>query len=315
MDRIALSKRLESFANVFASHTPMNRDLRAMAHVISNMDEERYSSILSEGFVPEIGYAGKGMGPGMGMGPGVGMKPGKGLGFGAPQQKAVVVKIEPQDSDEKSEDAEPSITEAEACKNTESGLETEEMSSWDKSASEAVLDSLVRDVVAMDKKFDGESNAKLPSEQIPDNDHKGLPETPKELKDEQTPDLGESYDSGMVDKSKIKGGVKKEAQDEKKKSDPIAEIKEMQAENLEGQADRASEKADKKKKEVEKILEKAEKADEKEKVDKESEEESENAEKKEVEASSNFGGIELCPSMEEINPNSDEIQKLSQLFR
>ena len=50
MDRIALSKRLEGLSKVFVANSPYHRELKAMAEVISKVDDEKFQTILSEDF-------------------------------------------------------------------------------------------------------------------------------------------------------------------------------------------------------------------------------------------------------------------------
>ena len=53
MDRIALAKRLEGLSKVFASTTPYHRDLKAMAEVLSKVEDEKFATILSPDFTSE----------------------------------------------------------------------------------------------------------------------------------------------------------------------------------------------------------------------------------------------------------------------
>jgi predicted SnoaL-like aldol condensation-catalyzing enzyme len=60
MDRIALAKRLEGLSKVFASGTPYHRDLKAMAEVLTKVEDDKFQTILSADFVPDATEAGFG---------------------------------------------------------------------------------------------------------------------------------------------------------------------------------------------------------------------------------------------------------------
>jgi len=190
MNRIALAKRLESLSEVFASHTQYNRDLRAMSYVLNKMADDKFKGIISQDFSADSGmFSDEACGP---MGPGVGPRAGK--------PKVIVI--------EKEEDTAPMPGKGVIPMSLEANEKTAGMF-WNKDASKAVVDNLLRDVVGMNKSVCCDTGRELESNQVPDDKHKGLPETPKSLTAEQTPNGAESIESGMVAKSK--GAVKKEA--------------------------------------------------------------------------------------------------------
>lgn len=231
MDRIALSKRLEGLSSVFAGESKISRDLKAMAYVLTNMPEEKFAEILSPDYTadaamtpqeeaqfemmkpnPQGGYMikGKPVGRGMarGRGPGFG-EIGKNIIIMAPPEKKAQVQklveqirgiIEP-------EPVSQAQTSPMKLANEEENVEG---AYWNKQASSAVLNNLLREVTGMEKVIPFNTGRKLTPEQTPDAKHKGIPETPPTLKKEQTPDESDVLKSDMVAKSK-KAPVKKEA--------------------------------------------------------------------------------------------------------
>lgn len=85
---------------------------------------------------------------------------------------------------------------------------------WNKEASKAVINGLLRDVVGMDKTRILETNRKLTPNQTPDGKHEGVPEKPKTLKPEQTPDQADVLESDMYAQSN-KTPLRKTAKKEK----------------------------------------------------------------------------------------------------
>jgi len=197
MNRIALAKRLESLSEVFASHTQYSRDLRAMSYVLNKMADDKFNGIISSDYSADSEmFPEEACGP---MGPGAGP-------MGPTEDKPKVIVIE------KKEDTVPMPGEGVIPMSLEASEKTAGMF-WNKDASKAVVDNLLRDVVGMNKSVCCDTNRKLEKDQVPDGTHAGLPEKPSTLKPEQTPDVSESIETGMVAKSK--GTVKKEAGDAK----------------------------------------------------------------------------------------------------
>ena len=206
MDRIALAKRLESLSSVFASHTPYNRDLRAMSYVLSKLDDTKFKTILSGDFsADEVDACMCGKGPG---GPLPGIVP-----MGAPVDEPA--------------DGKPVLviqTEGGMPMSAEATEKTAGMF-WSKDASKAVIDNLLRDVVGMNKSVCCDTGRHLDKEQIPDGTGDG--EKAPTLKPEQIPSAAESIKTNMVEKSH--GAVQKEASLEdiqkKKKEDKEKKMK------------------------------------------------------------------------------------------
>jgi hypothetical protein len=319
MDRIALAKRLESLSSVFASHTPYNRDLRAMSYVLNKMADDKFTGILSGDFssdeldacmcggggAPEIipmGGSGK---PGM-----PGMMP---VGPMDEEKKVIVIK----------DDGGMPMS-AEATEKTAGMF-------WCKEASKAIVDNLLRDVVGMNKSVCCDTGRKLEKDQIPDGGHDG--EKAKTLTPEQTPDDAASIKTDMVAKSH--GAVKKEAsledikkakakkEDEKVKAD-VEDLKKAKAKKekaaSEEEGEKAEEEAEKKEEKAKELLEEADK-------DEKKAEEAEGEKDATVEpiaavkpiaalepSSSTFEGIELMTSMDEVELDAGEAAELSKLF-
>lgn len=293
MDRIALAKRLESLSSVFASHTPYNRDLKAMSYVLSKLSDDKFKTIVSGDFDADETDAclcGKGPGPL----PAV-------LPMGAPMDAIVG---EPEEDKKviviKTDGGMPMS--AEATEKTAGMF-------WCKEASQAVVDNLLRDVIAMDKTVCCDTGRKLEKEQIPDGTHAGLPERGVALKPEQTPDVSESIETDMVKKSH--GAVRKEAAKQSKEEDDKNACKEASLKDIKEKKEKA-EKA-KLEKDV-KDLKKAKKS-EKKASDEENDEDAKKDEKAATEdSSSSFEGIELMASMDEVELDANEASELSKLF-
>jgi hypothetical protein len=282
MDRIALAKRLESLSSVFASHTPYNRDLKAMSYVLNKMADDKFKNIMSADFAsdeavescmcggaPEIAPEMPGAIP-MGGPLDIGAKP-----------KVIVIKTE---------EAGPMSVEA-----------TEKTAGmfWSKDASKAVIDNLLRDVVGMNKSICCDTGRHLDKEQVPDGTHAGLPQRAQTLTEEQTPDVAKVLDSGIVDKSH--GKVEKEASiaDIKKKKEEDKKKKALKV--LEGKKTKDSSEA------VEPVVIEAANKSEEEKKEKET------ACDKDA-TSSLVEGIELMASMDDVELDAKEAAELSKLF-
>lgn len=341
MDRIALAKRLESLSSVFASHTPYNRDLRAMAYVLNKMADDKFTSILSGDFTQEdVDSCMCGKGP------------------GSPLQQIIPMgKPMPEEAQPADEPVLVIKTEGGIPMSAEATEKTAGMF-WCKEASMAVVDNLLRDVVGMNKSQCCSTGAKLESKQVPNGSHDG--EKAPTLKPEQTPDDAASIKTNMVEKSRgavkkeagsIKGPgipdgtgpmkdspeckMKKEEEKEAGKAPDIAEkmkakkeeadkeklkkdVKELKkgkkaSEDSDEKAEQAAEKMeDEAQKDVEKAKEQLEKAEEKLEEAKKVEEKAESEEK---DASSSITeGIELMASMDEVELDANEAAELSKLF-
>jgi hypothetical protein len=316
MDRIALAKRLESLSSVFASHTPYNRDLKAMSYVLNKMADDKFTSILSGDFGSEDTDAcmcGKGPGPLPGIIP-VGGPVDEPMDLPGAEGKPKVIIIK---------------KEGEMPMSVEASEKTAGMF-WCKQASKAVIDNLLRDVVGMNKSVCCDTGRHLDKEQIPDGTHK--PTLAPTLKKEQAPDIEKSINSGMVEKSH--GAVQKEAsiEDIKKRKEDKAKAQTLKdVENLKkAQKAKKSEKkasddadekveqiAEKKEEEAEKLVEEAQSNLDKAKdklEDARKEEDKAEKEEKDATTSSVIDGIELMASMDEVELDAGEAAELSRLF-
>lgn len=297
MDRIALAKRLESLSSVFASHTPYNRDLRAMSYVLSKLSDDKFKTIVSSNFDADVAEACMcGKGPGalpavIPMGDDVPMGGAPVVDVPVPQgvNKVIVIK------------GDEGPMSAEATEKTAGMF-------WCKEASQAVVDNLLKDVVAMNKTVCCDTGRKLETEQIPDGTHKGIPEKPTTLKPEQTPDIAPVLESKIVEKSH--GAVQKEAAAECK-----ADKKEEEAEKEASLADIKKKKEEAEKAKLEKDVKDLNKAKKEKKAsDEEEDKDVEKDDKDAAESSSSFEGIELTASMDEVELGVDEAAQLSKLF-
>jgi hypothetical protein len=307
MDRIALAKRLESLSSVFASHTPYNRDLKAMSYVLTKMAEDKFSGILSPDF-PADGNAKEEVESCLGLRKGPGVPPMDGVpGGGA---KVIVIK-------------EPVTEQETGIMSVEANEKTAGMF-WCREASKAVVDNLLRDVVGMNKSICCDTGRHLDKEQIPDGTHAGLPDRGVALKPEQTPDVAASIDSGMYEKSKkapvvkeasIEDIKKKKDEDAKKKAIKVLEKKEKDASDESGEKKEqaAEKKEDDAKDLVDEASKKLEEAKEEEKKAEKEEGEKDAAKKEPV--SSIIEGIELTASMDEFELDANEAAELSKLFQ
>lgn len=318
MDRQAISKRLEGLSNVFASHTPMYRDLKAMSYVLANMKEDQFTKILAAEYMADepvesvlrdmpAGPAARGPKRPMVqiMSPLRGKQDVVNLEDLSPRlqdmvrseltqkQKAVVpgapAPVMASEEGTAAEEVSESVVES---SDESAGLY------WNRDASEAVMNNLIRDVTGMNKTICCDTGSKLTPEQTPDGKHAGVPEKPTTLKDEQTPDQVDVLDSGIVEESN-KTPLKKEAGSKKGPGVP----------------DGTGPGADSGKCPMKKDDEK--KDDEVKDKDKKDDEEKDDEKKDdEVKDSSviDFEGIELTASMGEVDISPEEADKLSKLF-
>jgi len=194
MDRIALSKRIKGLSEVFASDNEIAQDLSAMSYVLSNMSEEKFSSIIN----PEVGTD----------------KEGAGIPFSTSQGQAGPVKLQDiSKHEEMSGDPTPqgipsTVVNAEEERN-EDVMSDKKGMYWNKAASEAVADALLRDVVGMDKSICCDTKRHLDKEQLPDSEKKQ--QTPPTLKGEQIPVNKENHKSGIVEKAQAAKALHKSA--------------------------------------------------------------------------------------------------------
>jgi hypothetical protein len=178
---------------------------------------------------------------------------------------------------------------------------------WNKAASDAILNNLLRDVVGMDKKQIEDTGRKLEKGQISDGTHDG--EKASTLKPEQTPDQKDVLKSDMVEKSH--GKVQKEAASDNKEEDKAscgdkkedkaaASEKEKELEDKEASLEDVKKRREQdKQKKMEKTVEELAKA-------------KKPADSKE--ANELFEGIELGSPMEDVTIDAAEADKLSKLF-
>jgi len=182
---------------------------------------------------------------------------------------------------------------------------------WNKAASDAILNNLLRDVVGMDKKQIEDTGRKLDKGQIPDGTHNG--EKADTLTPEQTPDQKDVLKSDIVEKSH--GKVQKEAASEDKKEDKDScgdKKEDKAASTCEKKED--SEELEDKEASLEDVKARREK-DKQKKIEKTVEELAKA--KKPVdskEANELFEGIELGSPMEDVTIDAAEADKLSKLF-
>jgi len=224
MDRIALSERFEGLADVFSSESKIAIDLKAMAHVLREADDDSFTKIINPKFASMGAEAEDKEAVFKGVAPADYKLPEskrsltprkltddekakmfdemiKG-GFGQQAKKFVTDIVEKVQGGGMSKGA----TEEETIEASE---EVSENSFWSKEANDTVAQNLLRNVLGMDKQICCDTKSKLTPEQTPDGKHKGVPERPATLKPEQTPDQVDDLDSNMVEKSK--GKVRKEA--------------------------------------------------------------------------------------------------------
>ena len=200
MDKIALSKRLSGFSEVFKKDTKFARDLKAMSMVIENLPEDKFASLIIEAEDAKAEDAKA--------------EDKKSEETKEAAKKPAEEKAEEKPAEEKAEE------EAEEKGESEEAEETEKSAGlyWNKQASEAVLSFLKKDVIGEEvKSFKSASAepvpaAKLPVSQAPDG--KGDKPAPT-LKKDQVPHISEVLKSNMVEKSH--GAVRKEASESETK--------------------------------------------------------------------------------------------------
>jgi len=245
MDRKVLSQRLAGLSSVFSNETKIAKDLRAMAYVLENMPEDKFANIVNPEFAEADKEAvGLGnIGQPLQHTPGVSKMPSsvarrEGPSSGRMKTKedfmaeaanvlspevlkkvqTIVMEEEPVGHvpsmaparlEEATDDPslinptveKPSVSEEEGAKYADGGF-------WDKAASAAVMNNLIRDVVGMTKTIQQDTKQHLEKGQIPDGTHKAT--TPPTLKKEQTPDISNVIKSDIVEKSH-KTPLRKEA--------------------------------------------------------------------------------------------------------
>jgi DNA-directed RNA polymerase subunit RPC12/RpoP len=228
MDRIALSERFEGLAGIFSDESKIAIDLRAMAHVLREANDESFTQILNPKFSSEEVEAKedkeailKGVAPHVETKVPGSQRPrnliprkltdqekadlfdemSKG-GFGQQAKKFLSDMLEKMQQGGMSKGATEEV---------ESSEESQEVvdNYWNKEANDAVAQNLLRNIMGMEKSICCDTKRKLTPDQTPDGKHGGVPKTPETLKKDQTPDQVDDLDSNMVEKSK--GKVKKEA--------------------------------------------------------------------------------------------------------
>jgi hypothetical protein len=345
MDRIALAKRLEGLSKVFASTTPYHRDLKAMAEVLSKVEDEKFATILSPDFTSEASgveaAAPSPFGaPGLrhpGTAPSI---PGRGIMREDPEiayqalisnpeatiedalafsrkypnyaKKPLRGVMRPTEKPVTSPVTVPAMSAEASEENT--GM------FWSKEASEAIQNNLVRDVLGMNKSICCDTKRHLEKNQIPDGTHDG--EKASNLTKEQTPKLADVLKSDIVEKSH--GKVKKEAsaeEDDKKddkKEDKAATSEKEECDKLEDKKEEKSAALSpeaKAKKEKDEAAAMKKKVEELAKAKSDAKKDKNATEEEKVAEEIGFAeGIELGEPMDEITLDAAEQAKLSQLF-
>lgn len=189
MDKIALSKRLAGFSEVFKQETKFARDLKAMSLVIESLPEEKFASLIIE--AEEAKKDEK------------------------EEEKEDMKEAAKKVEEPKEEEAEkPEVEASKEEDEKEEEVEEKEASGtfWNKEASQAVISYLMRDVLGEEvkpvKKASAEPvpSAKLPAAQTPDGKGNKPAST---LKKDQVPNMEPVIKSDIVQKSH--GSVRKEA--------------------------------------------------------------------------------------------------------
>lgn len=183
---------------------------------------------------------------------------------------------------------------------------------WNREASTAVINNLLRDVVGMEKTVCCDTGRHITKEQTMDG-HRKTVEKPATLKPEQTPEIEDVLKSNMVEKSH--GKVRKEAAKEtpkvagqnadqnKSKNIPTPQRLEQLIKTTEGlpSGKEAAEKCDEKGPHGPKTHGKEKGKEEKKPV--------------EVEATMiESEGIQLAPAMEEVTLTKEDEERLGKLF-
>ena len=295
MDRTAIAKRLEGLSKVFASGTPYHRDLKAMAEVLTKVEDEKFKTILSSEFTPDVDASEDIM---------------KMIAVLTPEQKKkvkqVVTEAEPVQAPAQVPMGAPvKQTAFDQPRQNVLVASTESTGMfWSKEASEAVLNNLVRDVVGMDKSICCDTKRHLDKGQVPDGTHNG--EKASNLKPEQTPDQKDVLDSGIVEASH--GKVRKEAAEESEACDDKAK-KDAEDKEAAAAAESAAAKAKKEKEEAaakKKAKETAETV-----ADLKKDKDASVVEDKEAALDDSF---ELGSPMDDVTLDAAEQDKLSKLF-
>jgi len=331
MDRIALSKRIGGLADVFANDSQMRNELLAMSRALELMPDEKFATLLGEGFDADEAQAAQ-----LGGGFGVQMSAPKGPATVGrqhvdpafeprnPQQQlalmsdpkkahavmqALLTKPEVQKllQDPKIQGILKSASEEEETVSDEATPEREgTVNSWSREATDAVIRNLVGDVLgkeAMDKVQCCDTNAHLTKEQTPDGEKKA--EKPSTLKPEQTPDVAEALDTDMYSKSKgeVRKEASKEAAEEPKQSEAAEAEEPKQAEA--GEAEEVAEEAV-----VEEPAPKKDEAEPTKAQEQKEERKEEKAEKKEEEATK--GAEQAAKALEELGEMKKEASDRSE---
>jgi len=323
MDRIALSKRIGGLADVFATGSPIRRELEAMSYALEHMQDEKFASILNEGYEADDKEAWSMQFPSPHSSRTLDKRDERIRNMTVSKRKqlteqdiAYLDQLDPQAVMQalKSQPAAPAP--AGAAPKMAGDDSSVVSGSWNREASDAVIRNLVSDVMgreAVNKTQCCSTGRKLEKPQMPDAMKKQ--ETPPTLTEAQTPKLSESLDSGMLEKSR--GAVRKEAaKDEVPVDEPkVVEPKEEPADSEKSVAqEKATERKDRK---VKKTEEKArdtaqETADALKELDQMT--------KKTASSVSDasmimFEDIELMAPMEEVNLSAEDARILGQLFR
>ena len=261
MDRIALSKRIGGLADVFASGSPIRRDLEAMSYALEHMADEKFATILNAGYKADDKEAVRGFGMGQTSiakpqfaiserAKAQAQQPGMPPVFEAKDPKAALQLLmsKPQVQEIIQKDPELARMVREAGIELEGDLEKPAGNTWNREASEAVVKNLIHDVLgkeAMEKAVCCDTGRHLDKKQMPDAEKKQ--EKPATLTEEQTPKLSEALKSDMYKKSQ--GAVRKEATAEATKEAAAkvpAVVKEPEAAKKEEEAPKAPETEEKK---------------------------------------------------------------------
>ncbi len=178
---------------------------------------------------------------------------------------------------------------------------------WNREASAAIMNNLVRDVTGMDKTIALDTNRHLTLNEMPDGKHAGVPVRPPTLKPDQTPNQVDVLDSNIVAKSN-QTPLKKEAADEAAPAADVAPAADAApAADVAPAADAAP--AEEAKAEEKKDEPKAE-----EKKDEETPKEAGDKASSDEGTTFEAEGIELVAPMEEVTLDDGEAAKLSKLF-
>ncbi len=328
MDRIALSKRIEGLSSVFTANTPYQLELLAMSTALNKMKDEKFASILDASYTEDAAFTGRFPGSGAGHTPvapaytstkplnvqdahamalkleEMAGKPGIGeqiMSFITGKKAPVIAPVAPHSVAPVAPHSVAHTMSAEASDETLGSY-------WNREASEAVINNLLKDVCGMDKSTCCDTKRHLDKEQIPDASHAGLPMKPATLQTKQTPDLEKVLDSNMLAESKktpLKREASEEKKEEKQEEKPAVVEESAKAEKEEQKVEKLEDKALDLIQEAVKVLEDA----------KEKEEKAEKAEHDKDATCFDFDGIELTAGMEDVELSADDADKLSKLFQ